>query len=110
MPLRKSLENRIGALVVGFALNACGEDPDTKYVVVGGESADIDSVCQEMYQHTLDCEGFALANNPEAKKQKILNGCLEYGHLYPQEFWECIFQQCGPKMIGACDGYIDDIK
>ena len=50
-----------------------------------------------------------LSKNPEAKKQKTLNGCLEDGHLYPPEFFECIFQQCGPKMIGSCDQYLDDI-
>lgn len=108
MTLTNLLGNKIHALVLGAVLTACGDEPDNvKYVI--NTDKDKERVCQDLYQHMLDCDGFALSNNPEAKKNKILSGCLKDGHLYPAEFYECMFNECGPHMLGNCDLYIDDI-
>ena len=104
-----NIGNKARAFVVGVALYmGCGNEPDNITYVINTDK-DKEYVCQEVVQHVDDCDGFSLADNPAALKQKAMDGCLEYGHLYPPEFWECIFQQCGPKMIGACDEYINGI-
>ena len=60
MSLTKLLENKTRAFVLGAALGACGEDqPDNITYVINTEE-DKQQICQEMYQHIIDCDGFSL--------------------------------------------------
>ncbi len=95
MALTDLLGNKMRAFVVGAALTACGGEPETKYVVVGGE--EVEANCDGVCDHILACDSGATYG-----RQECVGNCQEYSLIEDPAWAQCVYDRCDDHTEEAC--------
>ena len=103
--------NKILPLAMLVSSVACGDTND--YYVNDGDGSSGSAECQSTYDLIVGCDG--LQYWEQEKTENFHSGFVSYCGQFKDKIdfnkWvSCLESQCGPSMMGDCDGLLEDYK